>query len=134
MTCLGGHTIREKVPKAFFDALTRRHELFGGAGGWCGAHAVQLFGDVHGKGVMLSFRFVFVCQAPLWMYLFRAAKRHNKPNPYRVGADCIVLLIALCLWEGGMFTQILWPKCLLSSGPFWERVKIRMFLEFLPQK
>ena len=33
---------------------------------------------------------------------------------YEVIAKCIVLLIVLCFWEGGLFTPFLWPKCLLS--------------------
>ena len=32
-------------------------------------------------------------------------------------------LIVLCLCEGGVFIQCLWPKCLFSlgpEGPFWK--------------
>ena len=29
---------------------------------------------------------------------------------YEVGANCIMLLTVLCLWEGGAFVQFLWPK------------------------
>ena len=35
---------------------------------------------------------------------------------YEVGANCIVLLIALCLWGGAVIFQFLWRKCLLSLG------------------
>ena len=38
------------------------------------------------------------------------AKGHFKDS--EVGANCIVLLSVLCLWEGGGFVHVLWSKCL----------------------
>ena len=42
------------------------------------------------------------------------AKGHFKDN--EVSANGIVLLIVLCLWDGAVFIQFLWPKRLLSLG------------------
>ena len=39
-----------------------------------------------------------------------------------VGANYVVLLIVLGLWEGGVFIQVLWPKHLLSEGAIWAGV------------
>ena len=48
----------------------------GGRGGT--AHAALLSGDVHGKGFVLSLGFVLPRRAPLRMYLFGAAKGHDR--------------------------------------------------------
>ena len=46
----------------------------------------------------------------------QGAKGHF--NDYEVGANCMVLLIVVCLWEGGVFMHCLWPMCLLSRVAF----------------
>ena len=44
----------------------------------------------------------------------RATAGQGPFKVYEVNANGIVLLIVLSLWEGGVFTQFLWPKCSLS--------------------
>ena len=69
--------------------------------------------------------------APLWMFLLtwdhegpQCAKRHFKY--YEVGANRIVLLIELCLWEGAVFLHFFVAKVFCSPrGPFCEEVTIR---------
>ena len=72
------------------------------------AHAARLFGDIYGKGVVVwicplapsNFAEVLIwdCERP------QQAKGHFKG--YEVGANCIVLLIVLSLWEGGVLIQL----------------------------
>ena len=67
---------------------------------------------------MLSFGFVLSRRAPLQMYGLETVKDTNRAKghfkDYEVGADCVLLLIVLRLWEGGVVIQFLWAKCLLS--------------------
>ena len=91
--------------------------------------AARLLIDVHGKGVVLSVGCVLSCRAPLRMYLFGTLKVCAGPRALweikKVSANCIVLLIGLCLWEvggRGVFIQFLWRKCFALSS-----IDIRMF-------
>ena len=79
------------------------------------AHVARQFGDIHGKHVVFLFGFVFPCRAPLRMYLFGTMKGHYGPflvhfKDCELGASCIVL----CFWKRGVFSQFLWPMCLVS--------------------
>ena len=53
--------------------------------------------------------------APQQMFLFGTTKGHNGLNAISkiMRWMAIVLLIVLCLWEGGLCIQFLRPKCLL---------------------
>ena len=67
--------------------------------------------------VVLSFGFVLSCLHLCgFTYLGprRAISAKGHFKDYEVGANCIALLIVLCLWEGGVSIQFLWPKRLLS--------------------
>ena len=77
-----------------------------------------------GKGccVVLSFGFVLSCRAPLRMHLFGAARDHNghkgHVQDHEVGANCIVLSIVRCLWEGGV--------CAIFLGKVFALVRDRL--------
>ena len=83
----------------------------------------RLFGGIYGKSVVSLFGFVLSGRAPLQMYFFGTAKGphwakgHFKDN--EVGANR-VLLIVLCLWEGGVFLQFSWPKRWFSLAAILE--------------
>ena len=101
--------------------------LFSWGGVWCpnfcgeapdAAHTAQVFSDVYGKGVVLLFGFVLLRRAPLGMFFYLGSQRPTMgqgpfQKDYEVCANCIVLLILLWFWEGGVFTQFL-CQCLLS--------------------
>ena len=85
---------------------------------------MRLFGDFHGKSLVLLFGFVLLYWAPLW-YLFGTAKSHNRPRAISKITKWvpIVLLIVLRLWEGLVFIQFLWLHefpCNSSAPSFWD--------------
>ena len=66
---------------------------------------VQLFDNIHRKGVVLSFGLVLSRRAPPQMYLFGAAKGHTGPMAISKIMKWVVLLIVHCLWERGVVIQ-----------------------------
>ena len=94
--------------------------------------AVRLFGGIHGTGVVLSFGCVLPSRAPLQMYPLAVgdcegpqwAQGHFKHSA--AGANCTVLLMVLCLWEGGGADTMFVAKAVaLLWGLFWGGVHIR---------
>ena len=71
------------------------------------------------------------------MDLFGIAKGHNGPchfKDYEMGVNCIVLLVVVSLWEGGVFVQFWWPKRLLSLGAIFSWGKNQDVLGVLTAK
>ena len=69
---------------------------------------VQLFCDFHGKGVVLIYPHTRGTFADVVIWDCEGAQRakgHFKDC--EVGANCIVLLTVLCLWERGTFLPFL---------------------------
>ena len=90
-------------------------------GGALRRHAARAFGDTQGKDVLCLCGFVLLRQAPLQMYLFGTANGHNGPQAnfkdYEVVANCVVLLIVLCVWEVvGVYTIVVAKAVALLRG------------------
>ena len=52
----------------------------------------------------------------LILYCERPQRVKGHFKDHEVCANCIALLIMLCLWKGRVFMRFSWPKCVLSLG------------------
>ena len=92
-----------------FTGEGKGRRTLNGRGGVPDAARARLFGDLHGKGVVLSSGFVLSRQAPLRMHLFGTAEGHNGPRA--ISKIMKWLPIVMCCWlcrvcgKEGVFIQ-----------------------------